>query len=134
MEDSDDTAGVSISRDELTAVGVASVAEGSIETTTVVGMTTAEDDESISLDWGSKDVVIGDDEVRPVGTLINGSTEDSMVVEVDSELPISLARLENISVAVGTPVSGMMVDSDVTEASVEGSRVVLMSSGAVEVV
>lgn len=104
MEDSDDTAGVSISRDELTAVGVASVADGSIETIAVVGLTRAEDDDSITLDWGSNDVVIGDDKVRSVGTLIAGSTEDPILAEVDMELPISLSRLENISVAVGTPV------------------------------
>jgi len=61
---------------------VAIVAEGSIETTAVVGLTIAEDDNSISLDWGSKDVVIGSDDVRPVGTLVAGSTEASMVVEV----------------------------------------------------
>ena len=61
---------------------MAIVAEGSIETTAVVGLTIAEDDNSISLDWGSKDVVIGSDDVRPVGTLVAGSTEASMVVEV----------------------------------------------------
>jgi len=89
---------------------VASIADGSIETAIVVGMTTAEDDESIMLDWDSNGVVIavsedmalGDNTVVSVGRLTTGSTEDSMAVEVGMALPTSLARLENISVAVGS--------------------------------
>jgi len=68
-----------------------------------VDISTVDDDRSSTLSGAvSEDVALGDNAVGSVGRLTTGSTEDSMVVEVGMALPTSLARLENISVTVGS--------------------------------
>lgn len=95
-------------------------------------MTKAEDFKSITLDGiVSEDVEIRDGVVRLVGALITGSTEDSTVTEVGMALPISLARLEDVSVG-SARVSGIVADSDVAAPSVDISSIVLMSFETVE--
>lgn len=110
-----DAADVSISKVELTVVGRASVADASVSETVGVELTTADDGRSSALDGTvSKDVETGGNELKSVGTLTTGFTEDSIVAEVGMALPTSLARLESISVGAE---SGIVADSDVAVAS-----------------
>lgn len=111
----------------MTAVGRASVADSSISVVEGVEMTTSEDDKS------TEDVETRDGVARSVDTLMIGFTEDSTVTEVGVALPISLARLEDVSVG-SARVSGIVADSDIAAPSVDVSSIVLMSSKTVETV
>ena len=131
MKGTEDAAVVSISEIELTIVGRTSIVDASVEMLEGVGTTMAVDGIS-TLDEVSKDVATGGNVADSVGRLIAGSTEDSMIAEVD--MVILLARLDSVSIGIETEGPGRLIDTDVVEASVDVSRVTLMSSETIEAV
>jgi hypothetical protein len=126
----EDAAGVPISEIELTLVGMTSIADD-FEMLEGVEMTMAKDGIS-TLDGVSKDVATGSNVAGSVGRLMAESTEDSTIAEFD--MVILLARLDSGSVKIESEGPGRLMDTDVVGASVDVSRVMLMSSEAIEAV
>jgi hypothetical protein len=113
----------------LTLLGIMSIADVAVRMTVGDEMTMSEEDNASTLDTVSEEVMMGDNVDRSVGRMTSGPIEVSRLAEVDVVSPKLLA--DDISIEVGIGGPGSVIDDDVTTASEDVPRGVLMSTEAI---